>query len=93
MKLIWSSAFKRAYKKVIKKNPKLKDKIANVLKQLEVDPFHPSLKTHKLSGSLADFWSCSVAYDCQIIFELSENAQVLEVFILLIDIGSHDEVY
>lgn len=55
MKLIWSSAFKRAYKKVIKKNPKLKDKIANVLKQLEVDPFHPSLKTHKLSGSLADF--------------------------------------
>ena len=93
MKLIWSSAFKRAYKKVIKKNPKLKDKVVNVLKQLEVDPFHPSLKTHKLSGSLADFWSCSVAYDCRIIFELSENGQVLEVFILLIDIGSHDEVY
>jgi mRNA interferase YafQ len=93
MKLIWSSAFKRAYKKVIKKNPKLKDKIANVLKKLEIDPFHPSLKTHKLSGNLADFWSCSVAYDCRIIFELSENAQVLEVFILLIDIGSHDEVY
>jgi mRNA interferase YafQ len=93
MKLIWSSAFKRAYKKVIKKNPKLKDKIANVLKKLEIDPFHPSLKTHKLSRNLADFWSCSVAYDCRIIFELSENAQVLEVFILLIDIGSHDEVY
>ena len=93
MKLVWSSAFKRSYKKIVKKNPRLKDNIANVLRQLEFDPFHPSLKTHKLSGNLADFWFCSVAYDCRIIFEISENNQVVEIFILLIDIGSHDEVY
>jgi mRNA interferase YafQ len=57
------------------------------------DPFTSSLKSHKLTGDLALLWSCSVAYDCRIIFNLSEDENLLEMVILLIDIGSHDEVY
>ncbi|MEH1768439.1 type II toxin-antitoxin system RelE/ParE family toxin [Nostoc sp.] len=57
------------------------------------DPFTPSLKSHKLTGNLAGLWSCSVAYDCRIIFIFSEDEKLLEMVILLIDIGSHDEVY
>lgn len=93
MEVVWSSGFKRSFKKIIKKNPQLKDRIVEVLILLADDPFTPSLKSHKLGGNLAGLWSCSVAYDCRIIFNFSEDEQLSEIFILLIDIGSHDEVY
>ena len=93
MKVVWSSGFKRSFNKIIKKNPQLKSKIAKTLRLLADDPFTPSLKSHKLTGDLTGFWSCSVAYDCRIIFNFSEDGQLLEMVILLIDIGSHDEVY
>jgi addiction module RelE/StbE family toxin len=92
MKVVWSNGFKRSFKKVTKKNPQLINKITKTLKQLADDPFTPSLKSHKLGGDLAGLWSCSVAYDCRIIFNFSEAGQLLEVVILLVDIGSHDEV-
>ncbi|MEA5535586.1 type II toxin-antitoxin system mRNA interferase toxin, RelE/StbE family [Crocosphaera sp. XPORK-15E] len=93
MDLIWSEGFKRSFKKLIKKNPQLKTKIFDVLRKLAEDPFTPSLKTHKLSGNLEALWSCSVTYDCRIIFNFSEDGECLEIIILLIDIGSHDQVY
>jgi addiction module RelE/StbE family toxin len=93
MKVTWSNGFKRSFQKVIKKNPQLKDKIFEVLRLLGEDPFIPSLKSHKLTGNLAGFWSCSVSYDCRIIFSFSEDEECLEMIILLINIGSHDEVY
>lgn len=93
MEVVWSSGFKRSFKKIIKKNPQLKDQIVKVLRLLADDPFIPSLKSHKLTGDLAGLWSCSVTYDCRIIFTLSEDDNLLEMVILLIDIGSHDEVY
>ncbi|MBC5794796.1 type II toxin-antitoxin system YafQ family toxin [Sphaerospermopsis sp. LEGE 00249] len=93
MEVVWSSGFKRSFKKIIKKNPQLKNKIIDVLQLLADDPFTPSLKSHKLEGDLAGFWSCSVTYDCRLIFNFSEDEQLLEMVILLIDIGSHDEVY
>ncbi|MEH1867519.1 MAG: type II toxin-antitoxin system YafQ family toxin [Nostoc sp.] len=70
-----------------------KNQIVNVLRLLADDPFTPSLKSHKLTGNLAGLWSCSVAYDCRIIFNFSEDEKLLEMVILLIDIDSHDEVY
>ena len=93
MDLIWSDGFKRSFKKLIKKNSQLKPKIFDVLRKLAEDPFTLSLKTHKLSGNLEGLWSCTVAYDCRIIFSFSEDEEYLEVIILLIDIGSHDQVY
>ena len=93
MNLIWSKGFKRSFKKLIKKKPQLKNQIFDVLRLLAKDPFTPSLKSHKLSGNLEGLWSCSVAYDCRIIFSFSEEGEFLEIIILLIDIGSHDKVY
>jgi addiction module RelE/StbE family toxin len=93
MEVVWSSGFNRSFKKITKKNPQLKDQITKVLKLLADDPFTPSLKSHKLGGDLAGLWSCSVAYDCRMIFNFSEDEEFLEMVILLIDIGSHDEVY
>jgi len=67
---------------------RLKDKIAERLGAFADDPFHPSLRTHKLSGKLEGLWSFIVEYDCRIVFRFLENGDVL-----LIDIGKHDEVY
>ncbi len=64
MKLIVEKKFKKAFKRVIKKNSQLKNRILAVLDLLENYPFTPSLKSHKLTGNLADYWSCSVSYDC-----------------------------
>jgi len=93
MNIVWSSGFKRAFKKATKRNSQLKEQIVEILIILSADPFTPSLKSHKLSGNLDGFWSCSVAYDCRIVFNFSEDEQLLEMVIILIDIGSHDEVY
>jgi mRNA interferase YafQ len=86
-------SFKRSFKKLIKKNPQLQDKILETLNLLTIDPFTPSLKSHKLTGQLDGWWSCSVSYDCRIIFGLTEDAATGEGVIVLFDLGSHDEVY
>ena len=58
---------------------------------LEVDLFHPRLRTHKLKGSLEGSMACSVGYDLRIIFEIVSSDG--ETKILLHTIGTHDEVY
>jgi Txe/YoeB family toxin of Txe-Axe toxin-antitoxin module len=59
MYLVAEKGFKKAFKRLIKKNPNLQQKIMKVLDMLEADPFSPSLKSHKLTGNLANCWSCS----------------------------------
>jgi addiction module RelE/StbE family toxin len=93
MNLITSSAFKRGLKATVKKNPQLKARIAERLKLLEREPFNPILRTHKLKGDLAGAWSCIVDYDCRIVFNFVSNEDTGEEEILLINIGTHDEVY
>ena len=93
MRVVWNSRFRRAFKRWIKKNPELENKVTTVLKLLAEDAFTPSLKSHKLTGNLSNLWSCSVTYDCRIIFIFSQDEDSGESLIILVDIGSHDEVY
>ena len=92
-KLVWDNSFRRAFKKQARSNPKRKAQIFAALEQLVVDPFHPSLKTHKLKGTLDGLWACWVEYDCRIIFLFTSDPDSNEDAIVLVDIGSHDEVY
>ncbi len=91
--LVFSSSFKRAFKSLMRREPEITAKIQEKLEILVVDPFHPSLKSHKLKGKLLGAWACTVGYDCRIVFTFkkSPNSDLEEIF--LIDIGSHDEVY
>lgn len=91
--LHWSSSYKRVFKKTAKKDPLNKEKISTSMRLLQNDPFHNSLKTHKLKGVLDGSWACSVDYDLRIIFDFVKNPDTKETEILLIDIGSHEEVY
>lgn len=54
---------------------------------MEDNPFHPSLKTHKLGGNLRPYWSASVNYEYRVIFRFEGK-----MLILLITIGNH-EIY
>jgi mRNA-degrading endonuclease YafQ of YafQ-DinJ toxin-antitoxin module len=84
----FSSSFKRAFKKRITGNADKTARFWQKLEQFTIDPFAPSLKTHKLSGNLKEFWSFSVDYEERVLFYFTEDAKAV-----FVDIGSHDEVY
>jgi addiction module RelE/StbE family toxin len=91
--LVWSASFVRALRRIARKDPQLTSKAKNTLEQLSSDPFHPSLRTHKLKGKLAGSWACSVDYNRRIVFDFVQNPDSHEEEILLLSVGSHDEVY
>jgi mRNA-degrading endonuclease YafQ of YafQ-DinJ toxin-antitoxin module len=84
----FSTPFKRAFKKRIKGSGDLETRFWQKLNQFTLDPFHPSLKTHKLSGKLKEYWSFSVDYDARVLFYFTDDEKAV-----FVDIGSHDEVY
>jgi len=91
--LIWGKTFVRAFKRTIKRHPTLIKDIENTLRLLAKDPFVPQLGTHKLKGKLSGSWACSVGYDWRIIFDFVKREKQKEDDILLLEIGTHDEVY
>jgi addiction module RelE/StbE family toxin len=86
--LVWDQAFKRKYKKIFTLNIELKKSFWQAISIFSQNPFDPKLRTHKLTGKLKGLWSFSISYDCRVIFRFTNDHDVL-----LIDIGSHDEVY
>lgn len=83
--IVFSRRFERDLKKILRKNPKLKEKVERRVLILARNPKHKSLRLHKLSGS--DNWSLSVSMDVRIIFSIRKNR------VLCTRIGTHDEVY
>jgi addiction module RelE/StbE family toxin len=89
--ILISSSFKRAYKSHIGKHPESIPLIKDTLEKLSQDPHQPSLETHKLKGKMKGSLACTVGYDLRIVFEFVENKPEDEI--LLIDIGTHNDVY
>jgi addiction module RelE/StbE family toxin len=89
----WTAKSQRAFKRLIRKSPQLRPLIEKTLRQLAEDPYHPSLRTHKLVGDLSDIWACSVDYNYRILFDFVQKSDSDLDAILLLNIGSHDEVY
>ena len=90
--LVLSNTFKKSYQKFIGKNRPLQSSIDKTLYKLQEDVYNPSLRTHKLGGKLAAYMACSCGYDCRIVFSIEKYQDQTE-YILLIDIGTHDNVY
>ncbi len=81
--------FLRQARKFFKKHPDLKPRFAGVLADLQNDPFQPGLELHPLGGKLAGCHAVSLTYSYRITLTLL----MTEKEIILLDIGSHDEVY
>lgn len=93
MNIYWSRSFKRGYKKAINKYLQFREDILEAVKKLKENPFSSALKTHKLKGELEGSYACSVEYNLRIVFNLVTNSITQQKEILLIDIGTHEEVY
>lgn len=81
--------FLRQARKFFKKHPDLKPRFTEVVAQLQNDPFQPGLRLHPLAGKLAGCHAVSLTYSYRITLTLL----ITDKEIILLDIGSHDEVY
>ncbi len=84
----FSLSFKRAFKKRIGTDQELEKLFWKKMELFTNNPYDLSIKTHKLSGELEGFSSFSISYDTRVVFKYLDKKKVL-----LVDIGSHDEVY
>ena len=91
--LVLTPKFKRAFRKFVRRNARLQKCIEDALAQMQEDVFMASLSTHKLSGTLKGLRACSCGYDCRIVFSIERNSVDGGEVIVLLDIGTHDEVY
>ena len=58
--LVWTAGFLRAFRRAVRHQPELRERIECTLRQLVLDPFHATLHSHKLRGELAGAWAGTV---------------------------------
>jgi len=88
-KIIYTDSYIKRAIKFIKKHPDLLKQYEKALKLLEINPYHPSLRLHKLEGKLSNLYSISI----NITYRISLDFLIDKDTIILIDVGKHDEVY
>ncbi len=88
-KLILSDNYIKKEKIFIKKHPNLKDRYKKILTFLRINPYHPSLRLHKLQGNLKEYHSVSINLQ----YRLLLNFIITDKEIILLDIGNHENVY
>lgn len=91
--LVETPRFRRMFRRHVRRNPALRTRIEETLRLMSEDVFAPSLATHKLSGELFGLLACSCGYDCRIVFAIEIDDVEQQEVILLISIGTHEEVY
>jgi mRNA-degrading endonuclease YafQ of YafQ-DinJ toxin-antitoxin module len=88
-KLIYLESYNKKAAKFIKKHKDLKTQYEKTLKLLELDPYHPSLRLHKLQGKLEGIFSVSI----NITYRITIDFIIEDEEIILLDVGHHDELY
>lgn len=84
MRVVATSRFLRRARKL---RPPRDALLRAALRRFAADPQDPLLRTHKLTGDLADYWAFRVADDLRVLFRWDGDVCVL------IALGTHDEVY
>ena len=87
--LVTTRHFMRSAKKFLRKHPDLRGLLANLIDGLRDDPFQPHLKLHSLGGKLEGIFAVSITHS----YRLTLSLKITEKEIILLDIGSHDDVY
>ena len=87
--LVWTQTFLRTARRFIRRHPDLAGVLEDVLRQLETDPTAPRLRLHRLKGGHRGKHAVRLTYSHRIVMIL----QIAEKEVILLDIGSHDEVY
>jgi len=88
-KLVYPDSYIRRAKKFLNKHPEIHKQYRKTLQLLELNPYHSSLRLHKLQGRLDGLSSVSINISYRIVIELIIEGNE----ILLVNIGKHDRVY
>lgn len=87
--LVFTETYIRRLKKFLKKHPEICNQYYKVIQLLEVNPHHPSLRLHLLSGKLQGYSSVSINMSYRIVVEfIIRNDEIV-----FLNIGNHDQVY
>lgn len=79
--------YDKAYKKLIKGDQKKEKRTKKAVKLMRLDPFYPSLKSHKVTTrNFGEKWSSWVTGDLRIIWDFDETKKQI---ILLFTITKH----
>ncbi|HXK49835.1 MAG TPA: hypothetical protein PKW56_05165 [Clostridiales bacterium] len=89
IEIIYSGPYIKREQKFLKKHPDLITQYEKTIELLELNPYHPSLRLHKLTGKLSDLHSVSI----NITYRISIEFFIQEDKIIPVDIGTHEEVY
>ena len=87
--LVFTEAYNKRAAKWLKRHPELRQQYLKTLQLLELNPFHPSLRLHALSGRLQGIHAVSINLSYRITLELL----VTDEEIVLINVGDHETVY
>lgn len=88
-KIVTASFYEKRLEYFKIKHPELKEKYSKTIKLLGTNPSHPSLRLHKLKGSLSDLYSVSLNMKYRILLDFI----IKDDQIILINIGDHDGMY
>ena len=87
--LVFTEDYLRRALRFLKRHPQLKAQYGKTLALLEVNPYHPSLRLHALSGKLQGLHSVSINLSYRITLELLiQDGQIIPI-----NVGDHDAVY
>ena len=89
IKLLTTITYEKRLKKFKRNHPDLRSQYKKTLQTLTGNPYHPSLRLHKLKGKLQDYYSVSINLQYRIMLDFI----IKDGKIILIDIGKHDQMY
>lgn len=88
-RLIFTDQYTQRAARFLKRHPDLEKQYLKTLQLLELNPHHPSLRLHALSGKLNTLHSVPINLSYRITLEiLIQGEQVIPV-----NVGDHDTVY
>ena len=88
MVILFSQEILKKMKKIKNKDPKLFKHVQKQLITFEKNPKHHSLRAHKLTGQMKNYWSISINLSVRMV-----NMQTSDNEVFFYDIGTHDEIY
>ncbi len=88
-RILYPDSYLKRASKFLKKHPELRNQYQKTLELLEVNPYHPSLRLHGLQGRLTGLSSVSINLSYRLVLEFV----IQDSDIILVDVGSHDQVY
>ncbi len=88
-RVVFTDSYTKRAVRFLRKHPELRRQYEKTLQMLEINPFHPALRLHKLAGRLQGVHSVSINLSYRITLEfIIEDSTIVPI-----NVGSHDVVY